>query len=155
MSNFLEILAVPARDFPGFCCPGDFFILGILPSRGWSHPEEFAVPGFLQSWGFCHPGDFPCLPEVPHALLGLPMPSLACTNATFPIMGAITCIALALYLNLFFGQVFWATSKSKTVGFRALMLPLRYPCESKITLLSKFQSNRTSGSRDIAIFFKI
>ena len=35
------------------------------------------------------------------------------------------------------------------------MLPLRYPCKSKITLQSKFQPNRTSGSRDIAIFFKI
>ena len=74
---------------------------GIFPSRGFSHPGDFVVPGILQSWGFCHPEDFPCLPEVPHALLGLPMPSLACTNATFPIMGAITCIALALYLNFF------------------------------------------------------
>ena len=51
-----------------------------------------------------------------------------------------------------FFQVFWATSKLKTVGFRALMLPLRYPCKSKITLQSKFQPNRTSGSGDIAIF---
>ena len=42
-----------------------------------------------------------------------------------------------------------------TFGFRALMLPLRYSCKSKISLQSKFQLNRTSGSRDTAILFKI
>ena len=35
------------------------------------------------------------------------------------------------------------------------MLPLRYPCKSKTTLQSKFQPNRTSGSRDMAIFSKL
>ena len=60
-------LAVPARDFPGFCYPGDFAVPGILPSRGFSRPGDFVVPGILQSWGFCHPGDFPCLPRTSHA----------------------------------------------------------------------------------------
>ena len=77
---YIYRLAVPARDFPGFCCPGDFVILGILPSRGWSHPEEFAVPGFLQSWGFCHPRDF-AFPGISHAFLRFPMPS---RNSDFP-----------------------------------------------------------------------
>ena len=52
-------------------------------------------------------------------------------------------------------QVFWARSKSKTVGIRALMLPFRYPCKSKITLQSKFQPNQFSRFRDITILFKI
>ena len=35
------------------------------------------------------------------------------------------------------------------------MLPLRWYCKSKIIVHSKFQPNRTSGYRDIAILFKI
>ena len=42
---FIILLALRARDFPGFCCPGDFVILGILPYWGFSCPENFAVPG--------------------------------------------------------------------------------------------------------------
>ena len=40
---FIYVLAVPARDFPGFCCPGDFVILGILVSWGFWYPGDFAL----------------------------------------------------------------------------------------------------------------
>ena len=97
-------------------------------------------------------------------------------NSTFQVFGGICFLEAVLFLLLYcrkescrgeknimhslgpmseFFQVFLATTISTTIGFRALMLPLRYLCKSKIILQSKFQPNRTSGSRDIAIFFKI
>ena len=53
-----------------------------------------------------------------------------------------------------FFQVPGPINISASVHFRAFISLLRYPCKSKITLQSKFQPNRTSGSWDIAIFFK-
>ena len=42
---YIYRLAVPARDFPGFCYPGDFAVPGILSSREFSRPGDFVVPG--------------------------------------------------------------------------------------------------------------
>ena len=54
-----------------------------------------------------------------------------------------------------FVKVFWAIIISTPFDFRALSLPLRWQCKSKIYLQSKFQPNRTSGYGVTAILFKI
>ena len=73
----------------------------------------------------------------------------------FPPIYTAVCPTLAQTLYTKFAYVFWPTIISACVDFRALTLPLRWQCKSKISLQSKFQPNRTSGYGDIAIFFKI
>ena len=109
---YIYRLAVPARDFPGDFCPGgclvpgDFLSRGFLVpgdflSRGISYPGGFLVLRHYLSRGFLVPGEF-----LSRGIFFVQRDFLSwissshtegfCTNATFPLRGAITCIALAL-----------------------------------------------------------
>ena len=87
---------------PGISCPGGFLIPGDFLSRGISCPEGLLIPRDYLSLGFLVPGDFlsqgiSCPGFLPPTQKGSCVGAKGfCTNATFPLRGAITCIALAL-----------------------------------------------------------